>query len=86
MITDLKINMENGKDIFVFKTDDNFGNVLASYTGNHIAESTNYTDTFLVFDREVAKDLLSSGKEIVDLKANRDNPAEEVYVFKKFTE
>lgn len=55
---------------------------MASYTGNHIAESTNYTDTFLVFDREVAKDLLSSGREIVDLKANRNDPNAEVYVFK----
>ena len=84
VITDLKTNRDTGNDIFIFKTDSNFGNVLASYSGEHIIESTNYTDTFLVFDREVAKSLLESGKTIVDLKANRNDPTKEVYVFKNY--
>lgn len=83
VIIDITVNKENGKDIYVFRTDNNFGDVLKSYSTTHIAESTNYNDTYLVFDREVAKELLSSGKIIVDLKANKHSNEKEVYVFLK---
>lgn len=84
-IVGLKENKENQQDVFVFETNNNFGKMLESFKDreNHLPETTNYKDTYLVFDRNLAIELLADGKKIVDLKVNKNLPNQEVYVFLK---